>query len=65
VDILNPEAIVAGSIFTRAERFLREPAMRALREEALPESLANFRLLPAQLGDQIGDYAAIAIGLSN
>jgi glucokinase len=64
VDLLNPEAIVAGSIFTRAYRFLYEPAMRALREEALPESLANFRLLPAELGDQIGDYAAIAIGIS-
>jgi len=65
VDILNPEVIVAGSIFTRAYRFLYEPAMRALREEALPESLAGFRLLPAALGDQIGDYAAIAIGVSN
>ena len=63
VDILNPEAVVAGSIFTRAERFLREPALRALREEALPESLTNFRLLPAQLGDQIGDYASVAIGM--
>jgi len=64
VDILNPEAIVAGSIFTRAEKFLREPAMRALREEALPESLVGFRLLPAELGEQIGDYASIAIGVS-
>jgi len=63
VDIINPEAVVAGSIFTRAHRFLYEPAMRALQEEALPESLANFRLLPAELGDQIGDYAAIAIGM--
>ncbi|MCL2300637.1 MAG: ROK family protein [Firmicutes bacterium] len=62
VDILNPEAVVAGSIYTRAHRFLYEPAMRALREEALPESLAGFRLLPAELGDSIGDYAAIAIG---
>jgi len=64
VDILNPEAVVAGSIFARAHRFLYEPAMRALREEALPESLAGFRLLPAELGDQIGDYASIAIGVS-
>ena len=64
VDILNPERIVAGSIFTRAYQFLYEPAMRALREEALPESLAGFRLLPAELGDQIGDYASIAIGVS-
>jgi len=64
VDILNPEVIVAGSIFTRAHKFLYGPAMRALREEALPESLAGFRLLPAELGEQIGDYAAIAIGVS-
>ena len=64
VDILNPEVIVAGSIFTRAYRFLYEPAMRALREEALPESLKGFRLVPAGLGDQIGDYAAIATGIS-
>jgi len=64
VDILNPEAVIAGSIFTRAHRFLYEPAMRALREEALPESLTGFRLLPAALGDRIGDYAAIAIGVS-
>jgi len=62
VDLLNPEVIIAGSIFTRAYRFLYDPAMRVLREEALPESLAGFRLLPAELGDQIGDYAAIAIG---
>ena len=63
VDILNPEAIVAGSIFTRAYRFLYEPAMRALREEALPESIADFRLLPAALGERIGDYASVAIGM--
>jgi glucokinase len=62
VDILNPEAVVAGSIFARAYRFLYEPAMRALKEEALPESLAGLRLLPAELGEQIGDYAAVAIG---
>ncbi|MDR1465903.1 MAG: ROK family protein [Oscillospiraceae bacterium] len=63
VDLLNPEAVVAGSIFTRAYRYLYPPAMRALEAEALPESLAGFRLLPAQLGDQIGDYAAAAIAV--
>ena len=63
VDILNPEAIVAGSIYARAHRFLYEPAMRALKEEALPESLEGFRLVPAELGDKIGDYASVAIGM--
>ncbi|MDR2754015.1 MAG: ROK family protein [Oscillospiraceae bacterium] len=63
VDLLNPEAIVAGSIYARAERFLREPTLRALQAEALPESFEGLRLLPAELGDQIGDYAAVAIGV--
>lgn len=65
VDLLNPEVIIAGSIYTRAERHLREHALRALRAEALPESLEGFRLLPTQLGDLIGDYAAVAAAAEN
>ncbi|MDR0884632.1 MAG: ROK family protein [Oscillospiraceae bacterium] len=63
VDLLNPELIVAGSIFARAHSLLYDAAMQALREEALPESLEGFRLRPAQLGNQIGDYAAVAIAI--
>ena len=63
VDLLNPEVIVIGSIFVRAERHLRGPALRVLEEEALPESFRGFELRPAELGEQIGDYAAIAIGM--
>lgn len=59
VDILNPELIVAGSIFRRAYPYLYPHAMEALRAEALERSLAVLRLEPAQLGEQIGDYAAI------
>ncbi len=59
IDILNPECIVAGSIFLRAKEFLYEPAMQAIRDEALPASAAVCRLVPAGLGEKIGDYAAI------
>ncbi|MDR3313692.1 MAG: ROK family protein [Oscillospiraceae bacterium] len=65
VDILNPEAVVAGSIFARAHKYLYAAAMEGLAEEALPESLHGFRLLPAALGDRIGDYAAIAIAATD
>ncbi|MDR1733282.1 MAG: ROK family protein [Oscillospiraceae bacterium] len=61
VDILNPERIVAGSIFTRAYKYLYKPAMEGLRREALPESLEGFALVPAALGERIGDYAAVSI----
>jgi glucokinase len=63
VDALNPECVVAGSIFARAYEYIYPAAMEALRTEALPESLEGFRLLPAALGDRIGDYAAAAIAI--
>lgn len=61
VDLLNPERIVLGSIFARSGQLLI-PAMReALEREALPRSLAACRILPAALGDAIGDYACLAV----
>lgn len=63
VDVLNPECIVIGSVYARAQRLL-EPAMRrALTAAALPQSLAVCRVLPARLGDAIGDVAALAVAM--
>jgi glucokinase len=61
VDVLNPEAIVLGSIYVRSRRFI-EPAMRrALEAEALPQSLRACRIVPAALGEEIGNYASVAV----
>lgn len=61
IDVLNPERIVIGSIYQRCERFIA-PAMQAvIAREALPESVCDCRVVPAELGDGIGGYAAIAI----
>ncbi len=61
LDVLNPQVVVLGSIFARCERFLR-PAMDAvLRAEALPQTYSVCRIVPAQLGERIGDVAAISI----
>lgn len=61
VDILNPEIIVIGSIFTRQRELLWPMAEKILRAEALPGSLAACRVVPAVLGEKIGDYAALAL----
>lgn len=64
LDFLNPDCVVLGSIYTRC-RDLLEPRMRAvLAAETLPRALAACRVLPAALGEQIGDYAALAIAKS-
>ncbi len=63
IDILNPEIIVLGSIYSRAGKFL-EPAMRkALAEEARSRSLQACKIVPAKLGEDIGNYAAVSIAL--
>lgn len=63
IDILNPEVIVIGSIFARSHNLLWEPAKRVIEKEALGVSANCCKVVPALLGEQIGDYAAIATAL--
>lgn len=63
IDLLNPERIVVGSIFARAERHFRDAMQCVIDREALPLSRAVCRVVPAQLGDAIGDYAALSVGI--
>lgn len=61
IDLLNPERIVIGSIYQRCERFIA-PAMQAvITREALPDSARDCMVVPAQLGDELGSCAAVAI----
>ena len=63
IDILNPERIVIGSIFARSGDLLWEDAKREIEKEALGVSAACCEVVPAALGENIGDYAAIATAL--
>lgn len=63
IDILNPEIIVIGSVFARAQNLLWDSARAVIEKEALPLSANVCRVVPAQLCEQIGDYAAIATAL--
>jgi glucokinase len=63
IDILNPQAIVLGSIFTRSKHLLLDSMKQAIEKEALPCSVGCCQILSAELGESIGDYAAIATAL--
>ena len=65
VDVLNPERIVIGSVFARAEQLLRPSMEQALQRDALAQSCEVCRVVPAELGEQIGDYAALAVAFSH
>ena len=60
IDVLNPERIVIGSIFARSGELLWKYAKEEIDKEVLGVSAACCKVVPAALGENIGDYAAIA-----
>ena len=63
VDLLNPEAIVIGSIYSRDTALFYDTVRDVLKKEALPASVAACKILPAALGEHIGDIAALSLVL--
>ncbi len=61
IDILNPEKIVIGSIFARSENLLRKEMQKVIDREALSASTKVCQIVPALLGESIGDIAAISV----
>lgn len=61
IDILNPERIVIGSIYQRSSNLLIDSMKKAVNEEALKISAESCEIVPALLGDEIGDFAAIGV----
>ena len=63
IDILNPQRIIIGSIFARAKNLLWENASEVIKREALLSSAGCCEVVAAELGEHIGDYAAVATAL--
>ncbi len=63
IDILNPEVIVIGSIYGRQKDALDGKMYEVLEKEALGGSRNACRIVPASLGEMIGDYAAVSVGI--
>jgi len=63
IDALNPQVIVFGSLGVVLGERILGPARRVIAEEALPQAAAACELVPAALGRQIGDVAALMAAL--
>jgi glucokinase len=62
-DLLNPQRIILGGLGVRiADAFLPH-AEKVFREEALPQSGNACSIVPAQLGETIGDVASLCAAL--
>jgi len=63
VDLLNPEVVIVGSMGVRLGETLLGPARDALRREALPAAADACRVVPAALGERLGDVASLCAAL--
>lgn len=64
IDILAPEKIVIGSIFARSGELLKEKMYESIKKESLSVISNACEIVPAELGDRIGDFAALSLAFS-
>ena len=64
IDILNPERIILGGIYMRASHLLIPAMEETIKAEALSYAAEVCTVHPAGLGENVGDYAAVAVACS-
>jgi glucokinase len=63
IDILNPEVIIMGSIYGRAKSLLDARMMQVIEREAYIGAREVCKIVPAGLGENIGDIAALSLAV--
>ncbi len=63
IDVLNPQRIVIGSIYVRSGRFLQPAMEKEIAREALAPAARVCTVVPAELGEKIGDYACLSVAM--
>lgn len=61
IDLLNPEVIVVGGIYSRNREMMESVVQKIIEREALSNSSRVCIIKPAALEEHIGDYAALSI----
>ena len=63
IDLLNPEKIVLGGVFMRSGELLIPSMRKEIARESLWCNREVCEIVPAQLNENIGDIAAVAVAL--
>ncbi len=63
IDLLNPEIVVLGSLAVRSGDLLLPVVRRVVDQECLPENAAACEIVPAGLGERLGDVAALSVAI--
>jgi glucokinase len=63
MDVLNPQRIVLGGLAWRMGEPFMAPMRRVMEREALPQTLRACEVVPAALGEKIGDVSAMCVAM--
>jgi glucokinase len=63
IDILNPERIVIGSVYARNPHLFDALSNEVIVKESIPASRSVCSIVPAQLGDSVGDIASLSVAI--
>jgi glucokinase len=63
IDVLNPQVIVIGSIYARCRQFLEPACIKVIEQEALEPARSVCKVVPAALGEQVGDFASLSVAM--
>jgi glucokinase len=63
IDVLNPQRIVLGGLAWRLGENLLAPMRKVIKREALPQTYLACEIVPAALGERIGDVAALCVAM--
>ena len=63
IDIINPQRIVIGSVYARNPNLFEEACRKVIEKEALRPAAAVCEIVPAALGDMVGDYGSLCVAM--
>lgn len=61
IDILNPEFIILGGIYSRAQHLVKQYMKEVIEHEAIYDSQRACRIVPAGLSESFGDLATLSL----
>ncbi len=63
IDLFNPQRIVIGGVYARNPQLFEEACRKVIEREAISAAVKACEIVPAALGDQVGDYASLSVAM--
>lgn len=64
IDVFNPQKIVIGGVYARNPQLFEAACRKVIEEEAISSAVEVCEVVPAALGDAVGDFASLSVAIA-